>query len=109
MRADLSLGGQRIRGVANPQTEQDAVNLRTLEASEARIIQQTTVAGDTGVGDAVAKHAEILNRDIRTKSLNLYPQGTATKDFSMGGQHHIVGLPDPTLEHEAVNLRMLNR
>jgi len=67
------------------------------------------VAGDTGVGDAVAKHAEILNRDIRTKSLNLYPQGTATKDFSMGGQHHIVGLPDPTLEHEAVNLRMLNR
>jgi len=27
----------------------------------------------------------------------------------MDGQHHIAGLPDPTLEHEAVNLRMLNR
>ena len=27
----------------------------------------------------------------------------------MGGQYHIAGLPDPTLEHEAVNLRTLNR
>jgi len=26
----------------------------------------------------------------------------------MGGQYHIVGLPDPTLEQEAVNLRTLN-
>jgi len=41
--------------------------------------------------------------------LNLDPQGTATKNFSMDGQYHIAGLPDPTLEHEAVNLRALNR
>jgi len=27
----------------------------------------------------------------------------------MGGEYHIAGLPDPTLEHEAVNLRTLNR
>ena len=27
----------------------------------------------------------------------------------MGEQFHIAGLPDPTLEHEAVNLRTLNR
>jgi len=27
----------------------------------------------------------------------------------MGGQYHIAGLPDPTLEHEAVNLRTLNQ
>jgi len=27
----------------------------------------------------------------------------------MGGEYHIVGLPDPTHEHEAVNLRTLNR
>jgi len=27
----------------------------------------------------------------------------------MGGQYHIAGLPDPTLEHEAVNLRTLKR
>ena len=27
----------------------------------------------------------------------------------MCGQYHIAGLPDPTLEHEAVNLRTLNR
>jgi len=39
----------------------------------------------------------------------LDPQGTATKNFSMGGQYHIAGLPDPTLELEAVNLRTLNR
>jgi len=33
MRADLSLGGQRMRGVANPQTDQDGVNLRTFQDS----------------------------------------------------------------------------
>ena len=27
----------------------------------------------------------------------------------MGGHYHIAGLPDPTLEHEAVKLRTLNR
>ena len=27
----------------------------------------------------------------------------------MGGQYHIAGFPDPTLEHDAVNLRTLNR
>jgi len=67
------------------------------------------VAANTAVGDAITNHANILNRDIRTKSLSLGPQGTATKNFSMGGQYHIAGLPDPTLEHEAVNLRTLNR
>jgi len=67
------------------------------------------VAADTAVGDAIINHANILNRDIRTKSLNLSPQGTATKNFSMGGEYHIVALPDPTLEHEAVNLRTLNQ
>ena len=41
--------------------------------------------------------------------MNLDPQGTATKNVSMGGQYHIAGLPDPTLEHEAVNLRTLNK
>jgi len=41
--------------------------------------------------------------------LNLDPQGTATKNFSMGGQYHIAGLPDPTLEHQAVNFRTLNQ
>ena len=67
------------------------------------------MAADTAVGDAIINHANILNRDIRTKSLNLSPQGTATKNFSMGGEYHIVALPDPTLEHEAVNLRTLNQ
>jgi len=67
------------------------------------------VSADTAVGDAITNHANILNRDIRTKSLNLNPQGTATKNFSMGCEYHIAGLPDPTLEHEAANLRTLNQ
>jgi len=105
MRADLSLCGRRIRGMANPQTDQDGVNLRTFQASVASV----TSAADMVVGDAITNHANILNREIRTKSLNLDPQGTATKSFSMGGQYHIAGLPDPSLEHVAVNLRTLNR
>ena len=109
MRADLSLGGQRIGGVANPQTEQDTVNLRTLKASTTSNLEQATAAANTAVSDAITNQANILNRDIRTKSLNLDPQGTATKNFSMGEQYHIVGLPDPTVDHEAVNLRTLNR
>jgi len=109
MCADLSLGGQRIRGVANPQTDQDGVNLRTLQASATSVLEQATAAANKAVGDAITNHANILNRDIRTKSLNLDPQGTATKTFSMGEQYHIAGLPDPALEHEAVNLRTVNR
>jgi len=109
MRNDSSVGGFRVRGAANPQTEQDTVNLQTLQASEARVLQEATSAADTVVSDAITNYANILNRDIRTKSLNWDPQGTAAKDFSMGGQYHIAGLPDPTLEHEAVNHRTLNR
>jgi len=79
MRAVLSVGGQRIRGVANPQTDQDGVSLRTLQTSEARVLQEATAAANTAVGDAIANHLNIWNRDIRTKNLNLDPQGTTTK------------------------------
>jgi len=95
--------------VEDPHEEQDVVNLRMLEASEAHVLQEATVAADTAVCDATTNHANILNRDIRTKSLKLGPQGIATKTFSMGGQYHIAGLPDPTHEHDAVNLRTLNQ
>ena len=61
MRADLSLGGQRIGGVANPQTEQDTVNLRTLKASTTSNLEQATVAANTAVGDAITNHGNILN------------------------------------------------
>ena len=109
MHADLSLGGRRIRGVANPQTDQDGVNLQTLQASATSVLEQATAAANTAVGAAITNHANNLNRDIRTKSLNLDPHGTATQNFSIGEQYHIARLPDPTLEHEAVNLRTLNR
>jgi len=107
-RGSLHASGFQVIRVGDPLEEQHVVNLRTLEASEACVLQKVTEAADTVVGDAIAKHAKILNRDIRTKILNLGPQGTATKNFSMGGEYHIAGLPVPTLEHEAVNLRTLN-
>jgi len=53
MRNDLYLGGFRVGGMANPGTGQDGVNLRTLQASEARLLEQTTDAADTTVSDAV--------------------------------------------------------
>jgi len=109
MRGSLHAGGFQVIRVGDPREEQDVVNLRTLQASATSVLEQATAAADTTVGDAVANHANILNRDIRTKSLNLSPQGTATKNFSMGGHFYIVGLPDPKLEHEAVNLRKLNQ
>ena len=105
----LYAGGFQVIRVGNPREEQDAVNLRTLQASESHVLQQSTGTADTAVGDAITNHTNILNRDIRTKSLNLGPRGTATKNFSIGEQYHIVGLLDPTLEHEAVNLRTLKR
>ena len=82
MRADLSLGGRRIRGLANPQTDQDSVNLRTLQASATTVLGQATAAANTAVGDAITNQANILNRDIRAKSLNLDPQGIAKKKIS---------------------------
>ena len=54
--------------VGDPHEEQDVVNLQTLQASESSVLEQATSAADTAVGDAVTNHANILNRDIRTKS-----------------------------------------
>jgi len=62
-----ALGGRRIKVVANPQTDQDGVNLRTLQASATRVLKQATEAANTAVGDAITNHANILNQDIRTK------------------------------------------
>jgi len=95
--------------MASPQADQDGVNLRTLQASETHVLEQAVAADDTVLSDVIANHANILNRDMRTKRLNLDPQVTAKKNFSMGGQYHISGLPDRTIEHEAVNLRTMNR
>jgi len=105
----LILGRAKNKRWVNPKADQDGVNLRTLQASATSVLEQATVAADTAVDDSITNHANILNRDIRTKSLNLDPQGTATKNFSMGEQYHIVGLSDPTVDYEAVNLRTLNR
>ena len=83
--------------------------MRTLQVSAASVLEQAAAAADTVVSDVITNHANILNRETRTKSLNLDPQGTATNNFSMGEQYHIAGLPDPILDHEAVNLRTLKR
>ena len=75
----LHAGGFQVICVGNPREEQDAVNLPTLQALAASVLEQATVAADTAVGGAITNHANIFNRDIRTISLNLYPQGTAKK------------------------------
>ena len=62
-----------IISVGNPREEQDALNLRTLQDSATSVLEQATAAADTAVGNAVANHANILDRDIRTKSLDLDP------------------------------------
>jgi len=67
MRTDLSLGRRRIRGVANPQTDQDGVNLPTLQASATSVLEQATEAANTAVDGAITNHATILDQDIRTK------------------------------------------
>ena len=85
MRGLLHAGGFQVIHVRNPHEEQDVVNLQTLQASEAQVLQEATSEADTAVGDAITHHANILNREIRTKSLNLDPQATATKNFSLGG------------------------
>ena len=105
----LHAGGFQVIRVENPCEEQEEVNLRTLQDSTTSVLEQATNAADTAVSNAVENQAEISNRDIRTKILDLDPQRIATKTFSVGVQYHIVGLLDPTLEHEAVNLRTLNR
>ena len=58
-----------MRGVANPQTDEDGVNLRTLQASATSVLEQATAAANTAVSDAITNHANILNRDIRKFNL----------------------------------------
>ena len=84
MRGPLHAGGFQVIHVGNPHKEQDAVNLQTFQASAASVLEQATTAADTAVGNVVENHAEILNQDIRTKSLNLSPQGTTKKNFQHG-------------------------
>ena len=75
----LHAGGFHVIQVRDPREEQDVEYLRTLQASESSASEQATAAADTAVSDAITNHANILNRDIRTKNLNLNPQGTTTK------------------------------
>ena len=96
--------------MANPQTAQDAVSLRTLQVSEARLLEQTTATADTAVSDANKNHVNILNHKIRVKSLDLSPDGSTEWNINMSN-HRIVRLKDadPEIESEAVNIRTLNK
>jgi len=76
MRGPLHADGFQVIRVWDPCEEQDAVNLRTLQASAASVLEQATTAADTAVGGAITNHANILNRDMRRKSLNLKQQPT---------------------------------
>jgi len=100
------LSGFRVRGTENPRTKQDGVNLRTIHASEMRVLEQATSAADTTVSDVIRNHANILNREIQVKSLNLSPDGSTGKSLNTSG-NRIVGLSDAETKSEAVNLRTL--
>ena len=61
MRNNLSLGGYRVTGMADPKGPQEAVNLRTFQALTASVLEHAATAADTLVGDAITNHANILN------------------------------------------------
>jgi len=53
MRGPLHADDFKVIRVGDSREEQDAVNLRTLQASEAHVLEQATAAADTAVGDAI--------------------------------------------------------
>jgi len=65
-------------------------------------------AVDTIVNDGIQKRNIILDREIRTKSLDLPPYGFSTKSINMSN-HKMIGLTDAETESEAVSLGTLNR
>ena len=75
-----------------------------------RVLEQANAAANTAVSEAIRNHANILNREIRTKSLDLLPDGSTEKNINMNS-HRIIGLKDadPETESEAANLQTLNR
>jgi len=84
MRADLSLGRQRMRGVANPQTEQDAVNLRTLKASTTSILEQATAAASTAVRRRDNKPRKHFESRHQNKKFALEPTRNSNKKIQHG-------------------------
>ena len=51
------------------------------DALEMRVLQEATSAADTTGSDAIQNHHVILNRNIRTKSLDLSPDGSTEKKY----------------------------
>jgi len=57
MRNDLSLGRNRVTGMANPQVDQDGVNLRErFKNRKCMFLEQATDPFNTAVNDAIHKH-----------------------------------------------------
>jgi len=52
--------------------------LRALQDSGIRVLEQATVAADTAVNNAIHNRANILDQEIRTKTLKMGLEG-ATK------------------------------
>jgi len=60
MRGPPHAGGFQVIHVGNSREEQDPVNLPTLQASAACVLEQTAAVADTVGSDAVANHANIF-------------------------------------------------
>jgi len=67
--------------VGDPCEEQDMVNLRTLQASEAYVLQQATAAADTAVGDAIKKTCKHFESRHQNKKYELGSTRNSNETF----------------------------
>ena len=98
MRSDLSLGGFRVRGMTNPKTDQDGVNLRTLQDSEMRVLEQASAAFDM----KILEENEGINKFESQKYLLLNVHNQMAANRRKNG-NKIVGLADAEEQTDGVN------
>jgi len=98
MRSDLSLGGFRVRGMTNPKTDQDGVNLRTLQDSEMRVLEQASAAFDM----KILEENEAINKFESQKYLLLNVHDQMAANRRKNG-NKIVGLADAEEQTDGVN------
>ena len=104
MTGPLNCDGNFITYLHEPTEKHHAVKKAYCDGQITESKTDIFSAVDAIVNDRIQNHDIILDRYIRRKSLGLNPEGVATKEFSMRGKYHIVGLPDAQLDHGAVKI-----
>ena len=106
MRGDLSSGGFRVRGMANPKTDQDVVTLKTCQDSEMYILEQASAAVDTAVNDAIRNHGIAVENAV-AGAAGIF-RGGRTDDVYWN-QHKTTDLADLSDDGDAVHQNILDR